>query len=176
VHEQRRPQRTPEPGQRRQLLLRLGAGFGVPLPDVLLHHLLEQSRLAFGEVLVHAEVPGADPVCVEAGGRGRDRLTFVVEQRVAAVVRDRLEQAERLELVQLPVLEAGGTREPAPREALLAARRASIVGRCGRRFVCRRRACLLRSARRARLVDLRCRARLLASFLRSFLRSLLLTR
>ena len=91
MDEERRTQSTPEPGQRRQLLLRLGAGFGVPLPDVLLHHLLEEPCLAFGEVLVHTKVPGADSVRVEAGGRRGDRLAFVVEQCFIAVVRDRLE-------------------------------------------------------------------------------------
>ena len=105
------------------------------MPDVLLHHLLEQSSLAFGEVLVHAEVPGADAVRVEAGGRRCDRLAFVVEQRVTAVVRDRLEQAERLELVQLPVLEAGGPRELAARQAVLASGGSSIVGRFRGRLV-----------------------------------------
>src|SRR5256885_1352901 len=62
LDEQRRAQRTPQPRQRRQLLLCLGARLGVPLPDVLQHHLLEQTGLAFGEVLVHAEVARTDPV------------------------------------------------------------------------------------------------------------------
>ena len=73
-----------------------------------LQHLPEQSRFAFGEVLVHPEVPGLEAVAVEPGRGPGDGEAFLVEQRVVAGACDRCEQSERLEFGHLRVVEPGG--------------------------------------------------------------------
>ena len=106
--EQRRPQRTPEPGQRRQLLLGLGAGLGVALPQYCCITCSNSAASRSAKCWYMRRCRALMPCASNPAAADAIAWPSSSNSRVAAVVADRLEQAERLELVQLPVVEAGG--------------------------------------------------------------------